>query len=194
MKRNRAIALAAATLVAGLVIGNVTNAFAIRPAEAPVSAPEATETACGAGLKLGPLMREKGGRLLDIVARATGLSTEEIVEQRSDGESLADIAESSGVSVEEIVDEALAQRSGVLEDLVAEERITGEQAEAMLDRMGERLTDRLTSTERGPKGNGGMGRGLGGGPRDGNGFGGGGGRGYGPGGGHGFCGGYTGGE
>ena len=170
MNKRRAIALAAAALVAGLVAGNITSAFAVRPAEVPGPGPVATASQCGQGFKLGPLMRERAGRLLDAVANVTGLSTEDVSAQRAEGSSFADIAAPEGVDVDEVVASALAGRSAALDELVDDGTISREQADDMLDRMGERLADRVTSTETGRKGYGG-GRGFGGGKGGGQGFG-----------------------
>jgi hypothetical protein len=163
----RVIAIAAATLVAGLVIGQMSGAFAARSTEAPVQNRGAAGAACeGSGLKLGPMMRDAGGRLLDIVADLTGLTTEEVAEQRAGGASISDIAASEGVEADAVVDAALDARKTALEELVADGTITQEQADEMLERMSTRLSDRITSTETGRNGCGaGVGRGSRGGGR-----------------------------
>lgn len=167
MNKKHAIALAAATLVAGLVIGNMASAFAARNAEAPRPDRAATGMPCeGRGLKLGPMMRDAGGRMLDIVADLTGLSTDEVAARRADGESIADIAASANVSTEEVVDAAIQARKAALDEMVAAGTITQERADVMLDRMNDRLSERVTSTDTGRNG-----RGMGGGrgPGDGRG-------------------------
>ncbi|MBE0416853.1 MAG: DUF2680 domain-containing protein [Coriobacteriia bacterium] len=167
MNKKRAIALAAATLVAGLVIGNMASAFAARNAEAPRPDWAASGEACeGQGLRLGPMMRDAGGHLLDIVADLTGLSADDVAAKRADGESIADIAASANVDADEVVDAALEARKTVLDEMVAAGTITQEQADAMLERMSDRLTERVTSTDTGRNGFGmGSGRGPGGGER-----------------------------
>ena len=167
MNRKRAIALAAATLVAGLVIGNMASAFAARNAEAPRSNQTRTQAACeGTGARIGPMMRDAGGRLADIVANLTGLSADEVAAQRADGESIADVGASAGVSSDAIVNAALEARTAALDEMVAAGSITQEQADVMIDRMSDRLAERVTSTETGPNGCGtGGGRGFGGGGR-----------------------------
>jgi hypothetical protein len=182
----RVIAIASATLVAGLVIGQMSGAFAARSAEAPLQNRGAESAACnGSGVKFGPTMRDAGGRLLDIVADLTGLSTEEVAEQRAEGESIADIAASKEVEADAVVDAALDARKAALDELVADGTITQEQADEMLERMSTRLSDRITSTETGNNGCGAGGPGVGGGGGNGDG---GRGKGGGRGGGGGSCG------
>jgi len=181
----RVIAIAAATLVAGLVIGQISGAFAARPAEAPLRDQAAPGAACdGGGLRIGPMMRDAGARLLDIVADLTGLSTEAVAERRAAGESIADIAASEGVSSEDVVAAATDARKVALDELVADGTITQAQADEMLERMSARLSERIDSAEtgRGGCGLGGGGCGASGGR---GGFGG-------PGGGRGGCGGQGG--
>ena len=174
MNTKRVISIAAATLVAGLVIGQMSGAFAARSTEAPLQSRGAESAVCnGSAVKLGPMMRDAGGRLLDIVADLTGLSTEEVAEQRAGGRSIADIAASKDVEADAVVEAALDARKAALDELVANGTITQEQADEMLERMSTRLSDRITSTETGSNGcgaggpgggsNGDGGRGMGGG-------------------------------
>ncbi|MBW6467608.1 MAG: YckD family protein [Coriobacteriia bacterium] len=165
MNKKRAIALAAATLVAGLVIGNMASAFAARSAEAPRSNQTQTQAACeGTGARIGPMMRDAGGRLSDVVASLTGLSADDVATKRADGESIADVGASAGVSSDEIVTAALEVRTAALDEMVAAGSITQEQADVMIDRMTDRLAERVTSTDTSANGCGnGGGRGFGGG-------------------------------
>lgn len=167
MNSRRVIALASATLVAGLVIGNLSGAFAARPA---ANSPTGAE-ACGDGLRIGPMMRDAGGRLLDVVASATGLTTDEVAQRRTAGESPAQIAEAAGLSADELVESVLDARAEALDEAVASGAVTREQADAALERMRDRVGERVTSPEagcgagglaRGERGGGG-GRGPGGG-------------------------------
>ncbi len=184
MNTKRVIAIAAATLVAGLVIGQISGAFAARSAEAPLQNQAAQGAACsGTGLRIGPMMRDAGARMLDIVADLTGLSTEEVAERRAGGESIEDIAASEGVDSADVVAAAIDTRKAALDELVADGTITQEQADEMLERMSTRLSERIDSTE---AGRGGCGTGGG---RGGCGMGGGRGGFGGPGGGQGSCGG-----
>ena len=144
MNKKRAIALASATLVAGLVIGNISGAFAIQP-----SAGDGVPATNESRVRIGPMMRDAGGRMLDTLAALTGRTTDEIRDQRAAGESVADIAESAGVDVDAVLDTTLDARAGALDDAVAAGEITREQADAALERMQERLRERVTSTETG---------------------------------------------
>lgn len=150
MNKKRAMAIAAAALVAGLAIGNMASAFAARGAEVPQQNRGGKSAACeGSGLKLGPMMRDAGGRMLDIVADLTGLSADEVAAKRAEGESIADIAASAGVSADEVVAAALDARKAALDEMVAAGTITQEQADAALARMSDRISERVTSTETG---------------------------------------------
>jgi hypothetical protein len=95
------------------------------------------------------MMADAGARLRDTVARLTGLSSEEIAEQRSAGKSIADIAAAEGVSTEELTDATLDARKTALDELVADGAITQAQADNMLTHMSDRITERITSTDTG---------------------------------------------
>lgn len=156
MSKMRVTAAIVAALVVGLVAGNVVSGFA---ATAP--APSATETAgplAGLGLKMGAAIREAGGRMVDTLAKLTGLSVDQIHEQRLAGKSIADIAKAEGVDPDKVVSDTVAVRKQMLDKLVAEGTITAEQRDAALERMTTRMKDRVDSTELGR----GMGRGRGG--------------------------------
>lgn len=170
MKHTRTAALVAAALVLGLIVGNVASGIA-----APSKAASTTATTAGScGLGLGPVMRNAGARLADVVAKATGLSLDEVYAERAAGKSFADIAESKGVSASKVVDEAIKVRGEVLAELVRAGQLTQEQADAALERMRTRLQQRLTSAQpcsggcgggfgagRGARGGRGGGRGMG---------------------------------
>lgn len=162
MSKMRVTAAIAAALVVGLVAGNVVSGFA-----APAPAPSATETAgplAGMGLRMGAAMRDAGGRMVDVLAKLTGLSVDQIHEQRADGKSIADIAKAEGVDPDKVVGDTIAIRKQMLDELVTEGKITAEQRDAALERMTTRMNDRVDSTELG-RGMGGKrgGRGMGGG-------------------------------
>jgi hypothetical protein len=76
-------------------------------------------------------------------AEATGLTVGEVVALLQDGQTFAQIAEAQGVDPQAIVDALLAEREAVLEEAVAEGRLTQEQADGMLAEMAEHLPDRL---------------------------------------------------
>lgn len=156
MRKGKSIALVSMGLVAGLVLGSVSFAAAAPADTQPSNAVVAS------GLKLGQSIRDAGGRLIDIVADLTGLSTDEVIAEREEGNSVADIAEANGVSSEDVVAEALSVRKEILDARVADGTLTQERADEILAQMSERLSDRVTSDEMGrPEGAGG-GRGSGG--------------------------------
>lgn len=135
MKLTRIAAIVTAALVLGIVVGNVVS----------VSAAPSTTTA-PTGLKLGATVRDAGGRLTDVVAKLTGLDAAEVQTQRAAGESFADIAATKGVTPAQVVDAAVAVREDVLADKVAAGTITQDQADAVIDRVETRVTDRVSST------------------------------------------------
>lgn len=161
MKLSRTAALMVAALVIGVVAGNVATGVA-----APSADTTTTGTVAGLGLRLGAVVRDAGGRLADVVANLTGLSADEVRDQREAGTSFAAIAESKGVDSAKVVDEALKIRTQVLDKKVADGTITREQADAAIERMRERVTERVSATGEPVRGNG-----MGAGPRDGSGAG-----------------------
>jgi hypothetical protein len=161
MKKGKSIALVTAGLVAGIVLGSVSFATAAPADYTP------TNTVAACGLQIGQSLRDAGGRLIDVVADLTGLSTDEVAAQRADGKSIATIAEENGVESDAVVDEAMSLRKAALDERVADGTLTQEQADAMLEQMTERLGERVDTTEVGPpswsggQGRGGMGGGQG---------------------------------
>jgi hypothetical protein len=175
MKNMRIAALVAAALVVGVIGGNVVSAVA-----APVESSNAA-TAAHLGLRLGSFVQDAGGRLSDIVAKLTGLSTDAVIEQRQAGTSYAEIATSKGVSVDAVTDAAVDVREKVLDERVASGAITQDAADAALVRMTDRVADRVADTDATACDgtDAGAGRGAGTGPADGTGRGAGRGRGMG---------------
>lgn len=161
LKFKKTASLMTATLVLGLVLGNVVGGWAAAEPAVNNDSTATTATAQGLGLRLGAAMRDAGGRLADIVAKLTGQDVDAVIEERAAGKSFADIAESEGVSSDAVVDEALKVRKELLDARVKDGSITQEQADAALDRMSTRLADRVDSTDAGCNGAGGGGRGGG---------------------------------
>jgi len=155
-QHGKAITMVAVGLVAGLVLGSLGIASA-----APTTDP-ATGAQVGYGARMGIAMRDAGARMLDIVAELTGLAVEDVQDRREAGESIADIAESEGVDPATVTDEALAARTAILDQKVADGTIDQETADAMLERMTDRIAERIDSTELGGCGTGGCGMGQGG--------------------------------
>ena len=148
MKRTRIAALIAAALVAGLALGTVATGFAATPAvnRAVVTAGDAPAST-GLGLRLGASMRTAGGRLIDVVAKLTGLSTADVAAKRAAGQSFEQIAAANDVSADKVVSQALAVRKQLLAEKVKAGAITQAQADAALANMKTRL-DRESPTRR----------------------------------------------
>jgi uncharacterized membrane protein YgcG len=164
MKMSKSMAIGAAGLALGLVIGGISTASAASTAATgTTSANPIVGVALGLGLRLGKTMRDSGGRLADVVAKLTGSDVADVQTAREAGTSFADIAKDKGVSAETVVDEALKARKELLDAKVADGSITQEQADAALANMETRLTDRVTSTDARTGGQGGGRRGGGGG-------------------------------
>ncbi len=157
MNAKRMVALVAAALVAGAVIGQVTSGFA---AGAPKSASSTSTVAAacsGLGLRMGAQMKTAGGRLADVVAKLTGQDVEAVIDQRQDGTSFSAIAEKNGVDSSKVVAEALAVRKQLLDERVKAGQITQAQADQALANMETRLNERVDSTAAGCNGAGGTG-------------------------------------
>lgn len=138
IRRRQLAAAVAGALVAGLVLGSVSSGFA-----ATVAGSAPAQAIAGCGLGLGSAMRDAGGRLIDVVAKATGLAVTEVAAKRAEGKSFAQIAAEKNVSQSTLVSEALKVRQKVLTEKVSAGTITQSQADAALDRMKTRLTERV---------------------------------------------------
>lgn len=143
MKTSKAVALALAALVLGLVVGNVAVGFAATTSDTATT----TGGVAGACLRLGGAMRDAGGRLVDVVAKLTDQTPEAVTEQREAGKTFAQIADANDVEAATVVAEALKVREQVLADRVADGSITQDQADLALERMESRLTDRVNSAD-----------------------------------------------
>ncbi len=157
MSKRKGLAIGLAALMLGLTIGGVGTATA---ATTTASTNPIVAGACGLGLSMGATIRESGARLIDIVAKLTGQSVEDVAAARAQGTSLEKIASEKGVSSDKVVDSALDARKELLDDKVKSGAITQAQADAALSTMESRLTERVSSTT---PGRGGMGAGRGGG-------------------------------
>jgi hypothetical protein len=173
MNAKRITALVAAALVLGLMAGNVASSFA--------AAPTTSKAPTGAALRLGATMRESGGRLLDVVAKLTGTSTDAVVAERKAGKTFTQIAAAKNITSSAVVEEALKVRTTVLTEKVKSGAITQAQADTAAANMKTRLTSRVDSvntscdgTGSGSGAGGGKGGGMGGGRGAGRGMGGGG--------------------
>jgi uncharacterized protein (DUF433 family) len=83
------------------------------------------------------------GHLAEVVAEATGLTTEEVIAALQDGQSVTDIAEAAGVELQTIADALIEQQAARLEEAVEAGRLTQEQADEMLAEMSEHILEQL---------------------------------------------------
>ena len=150
MSTSKTLALVAAALVAGLVLGGV----GISAAATSVTAPSG-----GYSLRMGAGFREAKATMADIVAKLTGKPVEDVYESRQDGRSLSEIAKDAGVSSDKVVEEALKARKAVLDESVRAGRINATQEAAMLDRMESRMKSRIDDPTACTSGGSGGGRG-----------------------------------
>ena len=139
MNKKRVAAAVAGALVAGVVMGSAVSGFAASKSSPPTSA---TTT----GLRLGASMRQSGARLLDVVAKLTGLTTGEVAAERKAGKTFTQIAATKNVDASAVVAEAINARQELLSTKVKDGTITQAQSDAALAKMKARLTSRVDST------------------------------------------------
>jgi len=165
MDTKRVITAVAAALVVGVVAGNVVSGWAVAPTATATGTSTTAAAPAGLGLRLGAAMQAGGARLSDIVAKLTGLTVADVTAKRAAGTSYADIAKSEDVSSAKVIDESLKVRETILDEKVKAGTITSDQADAALDNMKTRLTERVAATDDSctGTGTGGGGRGMGGG-------------------------------
>lgn len=87
-----------------------------------------------------------GGRVTDLVAELTGLEANAVRELLRSGATLADILTDNGVTVEAFVDAAAARAETRLSEAAANGRLTQAQADSLLQKLREGLTQRLNKT------------------------------------------------
>lgn len=78
-------------------------------------------------------------------AAIIGIEPEELREAMADGSTLAEVAEANGVSTDELVEGLVTALEEKLDELVAEGRLTEEQAAEILDTAPERFENLVTS-------------------------------------------------
>jgi hypothetical protein len=97
----------------------------------------------GGGMMGGGMMGGMENSLLSVAAEELGMTSSELVAELSDGKTIAQVAGERGVDPQTIADAYMAERSAWLADLVAEGRLTQEQADAMLDHMAEEIVEHM---------------------------------------------------
>ncbi len=95
------------------------------------------------------------GHVMDAAAEALGMTQDDLMEQLRDGASLAGVAEAQGMSVDDFKADLLDQVKAQLDELVAENDLTQDQADDIFQRVEENIDD-IVSGEGCPGGIGGM--------------------------------------
>ena len=90
------------------------------------------------------------GGAADELAKLLGLKSEEIVEKRNAGQSLADIAKEQGVEKDKVVDTIVDSREQFLDEKVEAGYLSVEQKNQMLERMKSRVQERVEDPAVGP--------------------------------------------
>jgi hypothetical protein len=99
--------------------------------------------------------------MLEAASQTLEMPKDELVQELKDGNSLAEVAEAQGMSVGTFTEALLSQVRVQLDELVAEGKLTQEQADNIFQRTEENI-DRIVSGQPGPGGPGGPRRGPGG--------------------------------
>ncbi|NOK63362.1 MAG: hypothetical protein GFH27_549361n3 [Chloroflexi bacterium AL-W] len=105
----------------------------------------ARQPGCGNGTR-----PERGGpetSLIVVAAEQLNMTSTELIAELQSGKSIAQIAQAQGVDVDIIIEEFLAQRAKWLDTLVAEGRLTEEQAAKRLEMMRVNVTERIHQTD-----------------------------------------------
>lgn len=85
-----------------------------------------------------------GTTLLDVIVELTSYeSVADVQAALTEGLTVEEVITGGGSTVDAVVDAFLAQRQEALDELVADERITQEQADAMLERMDEEVREHI---------------------------------------------------
>ena len=157
LTRNRKFdVLAIVSLLAlGLITGVAFAATNGTPAAATNSQGCGNGAGNGAGLRWGAVMAGNNSSIRSEVAKALGMSTEDLQKELDSGKTCAEVAQSKGISTEKLAEIVKKAKTDLLDKAVAEGRVTAEQAKVMKDRMAD-----CTGNGCG-MGNRGSGRGLG---------------------------------
>lgn len=85
----------------------------------------------------------QGSSLVTVAADVLDLTVEQVVDELSEGISIAQLAANHGTEAQVIVDAFLAERESALDDAIDAGRITQEQADLMLEHMAEQIAERV---------------------------------------------------
>lgn len=123
----------------------VTLALGALLSSAPVFAADAESTTAPWGcLRMG-IGRANGGMVASI-AQLLGLDLSEVIAQRQQGKSMLEIAASNGMDSRELLDAVMAARKDLIQQLVADEKLTKEQADICRATMEKRIEANLNRT------------------------------------------------
>ena len=100
----------------------------------------------GFGFGFGPGLGFHFGEKLDAAAEYLGVTDEELREALQSGKSLAEIAAEKGKSVDGLKDALLAEAQTRLDEAVADEKLTREQADRILERLREGIDDLVNAS------------------------------------------------
>ena len=104
------------------------------------------ERGFGFGFGFGPGLGFHFGEKLDAAAEYLGVTDEELREALQSGKSLAEIAEEKGKSLDGLKEALLAEAQTRLNEAVADEKLTREQADRILERLREGIDDLVNAS------------------------------------------------
>lgn len=87
------------------------------------------------------------GGALSVVADLLGMTQEDLLAELREGASIVDLTNEAGISPQELIEGIMSSRIERLQAAVDAGRLTQEQADAMVETMRERITDKIESDE-----------------------------------------------
>lgn len=134
-------------LVAAILITPTAFAQGPRSANAPFGGP------FGAGPRGAYPFGERGdSSIVAIAADVLGMDRFELLDELQGGKTIADVAEEQGVEVESIIEAVMADRESRVAAAVDAGQLTQEEADARLETIRARVTERITAEWEGPVG------------------------------------------
>jgi hypothetical protein len=144
MLKHKGLYVALGTIGAlAVLLGAVGVAYAQGPQPPVADRSSYGNDICDGRMSGGWAWGMSGFSLVDATAEATGLTADEVIAALQEGQTFVQIAEAQGIDPQAIVDAFLADRKAALEQAVADGRLTQEQADRMLEEMGEHVSERL---------------------------------------------------
>ncbi len=140
-------------LVTGLVVALVAALLATTAAFAQGPQPPATPQygqgygrSADGGHGMGFRFGASGHSLVDIVAQVTGLEKADIIAELQSGDTFAQVAEANGKTAQDLVNAFVADRETVLDQAVADGRLTQAAADTMLATMQTNVEQHVNGT------------------------------------------------